>query len=216
MPSPPGMTMAEVTSTRWSRLSRPRSTLSSTAMATAILLTLYASTTSSELVLDGGPQGAARVGDGDERVPDAGGLGRLALVDLRDALARLCRRGGRGLGRLYRRLLRGGNGGGAKGHAGRGRTGKCEGGAAVELGGHGMYLLISGGPGNETRPGQTGLSPDRARQLLDAETIAVHRYAAARSARDRSYHGGTPDPQEDVCPCPHAAGASSQASRPEC
>jgi hypothetical protein len=45
MPSPPGMTIAEVTSMRWSRASSPRSTLSSTATATGTLLTLYACTT---------------------------------------------------------------------------------------------------------------------------------------------------------------------------
>jgi hypothetical protein len=47
MPSPVVATMSAVTSTCWSSRSRPRSILSSTAVATAILLTLYASTRSS-------------------------------------------------------------------------------------------------------------------------------------------------------------------------
>jgi hypothetical protein len=64
MPSPVVATMSAVTSTRWSSRSRPRSILSSTAVATAILLTLYASTPSSASSSTAGarvPSGSATV-----------------------------------------------------------------------------------------------------------------------------------------------------------
>lgn len=61
MPSPPGTTIAAVTSTRWSSVSSPRSTLSRTVVATAILLRLYASirrSASAVTATTGGPAGS--------------------------------------------------------------------------------------------------------------------------------------------------------------